>query len=491
MRSLSFAHITTLALACALFIFPTTLFAQDARCFTQSECENARREFGIPENEIKDGFYTGTDAISACGKTRQLDNGNIENLGFCMPAGYTETQLSFGGRQNFLHMGDFLIYLQQYGFLFAVVVAILVVILSGIQWMMSGDNSAGIQSAKKRIGGALAGLALLVFAVPLLGTISPQFVNLRLPQVWLINQQRIISPYCDALPENTNLGRLTHGEQNATGADRERAINQQNRPFDIKKEDALCGETYVVDTPGGAVCAGTFCTTVGDICSMPNPNRPRCRPSILTGQVTAKESLFCNDLAQTKIMDEISLMALCRNGSIERIPNAVSPNIDNDTKVQYYEFLRSTHDPQDIAGGACNNNEGILGYFLSAQINDKGAFLCQTGSDDWFAIGKTPLNGTSASVYSCNVNLARVAQQIINNTPNCKNHTEDLRCSCAGLPDALKNKKKQLTENDEFKRFLFSFDDLTAGKVCDIHITREEFPAMNQSTNLSSCEIDF
>ena len=121
--------------------------------------------------------------------------------GKCLPAGETVTSISFGGRREFRDIGDFLKYMYQYALTIAGIVAAVVIIISGVQWVTSGGNAQMIEDAKKRIVGAVVGMIIAYMSYVILNTINPALVNLRLPNVWMLKPQAIVPEYCSQLSD--------------------------------------------------------------------------------------------------------------------------------------------------------------------------------------------------------------------------------------------------------------------------------------------------
>lgn len=167
-----------------VFVFPQTVHAQtiDPRCWARDSCVEARKtqKFHGAEKP-EDGFIQDNETKEACG----------DKEGFCLPATQSKTTISFGGQTQFLHLGDFIKYMYRYAIIVAGVLAVIMIIVAGFQWTASGGNSETIISAKKRITNAIIGLLLVVFSYTILNTLNPALVNLRLPQVWLINAARL------------------------------------------------------------------------------------------------------------------------------------------------------------------------------------------------------------------------------------------------------------------------------------------------------------
>lgn len=245
---------------------PSIVSAQiDQRCFTRSECTEARSglaNLGYTVEDPEDGFYDGTDAKDACNGGQLLNqSGEPEEAGFCLPAGGAQTEVSFGGKNNFGNVAEFIQFMYRYSMSAAVILALLLIIVAGVQWMFAGGDATRLAGAKKRIGGALMGLILLSTSYVILNTINPALVNLRLPQIWLIKSQKVFALACSDLDAGARLALTTDD----AGQTREFA-DLENADFSDLPSTAPCGGDYYIARGGGQSCTGTFCAEPDKVC---------------------------------------------------------------------------------------------------------------------------------------------------------------------------------------------------------------------------------
>jgi len=216
------------------FCWPSALFATaDMRCWKKNDCEK------IDEYGLSGTFYKSEETISACGVGN--DANGIE-IGFCSPAGSAKTEIKFADRTVFSNIGEFIKWIYKYCVQIAVVLAVVMIIVSGFQWLISGGNQESIGSAKKRIGGALMGLFLAVMSYFILNQINPYMVNLRMPQMWKINKMGITPPICSELKDERKLSAIKGG------------------PYELKADQATCGTEYYVENTGDLPCKGNICS---------------------------------------------------------------------------------------------------------------------------------------------------------------------------------------------------------------------------------------
>lgn len=244
----------------AAVLLPQASSAQiDQRCWKRDQCEKARAEMGLHPGQAADGFYQGADTRAACGEKDAAGN----ELGFCLPGGSTVTNISFGGKREFSNIGEFISDMFQYSIIVAGILAVIMIIIAGFQWTMSGGSPERIGSAKKRIGGAVIGLVIAVLSFTILNTINPNLVNIRLPQTWMVNTQGIAPPFCAQIIGN-KLAALGPTSKPMTPADKEKKIEQAT--YTIEPAQAACGTDYLVNGTGGQTCTGTLCPSANTVC---------------------------------------------------------------------------------------------------------------------------------------------------------------------------------------------------------------------------------
>ena len=232
------------ALVLLILIFaPQISFAIDTRCWVKSSCEAGGGTFYGPTDETKD----------VCGGETILGpSGSNEPLGFCMPVGQATTGMGFSGKKTFANFGEFIKWIYQYGIQVGAVLAVVMIIVAGIQWATSGGSQDKIGSARKRIGGSLMGLFLLLMSYVVLNIINPYMVNLRMPQIWKINTLGLTPPYCDMIKDGKKVS----------------STNQP--PFTIDPTDPKnteCGKKYYVEGTADLTCSGRTCPNPLSVCT--------------------------------------------------------------------------------------------------------------------------------------------------------------------------------------------------------------------------------
>ncbi|HLC69908.1 MAG TPA: pilin [Patescibacteria group bacterium] len=261
-------------------------------CWQQKECEEKRRLIldatGIQGEEymdekVKEGWVPNEEPC------------NKDGWGKCLPANLTRTEISFGGKNTFTNVGQFLQTNYNYLLGIAAILAVAMIVIAGFQWTASGGNSEMIGSAKKRITGAIIGLFIAYMSFFILNTINPALVNLRLPQTWLIRAQQLADTFCDSVDPSAKLAHAGQGN-NLVPFESLKATDFKISPTYFRREETV------------------FQRALGACRELENTGRGISGAQ--TGGVISKywclESLF-KELEKTHAPLEKNLIAMCGN----------------------------------------------------------------------------------------------------------------------------------------------------------------------------------
>lgn len=118
-------------------------------------------------------------------------NIDIPGLEFSTPV------LSQGNVQvNFI--GEYIAALYQWIIYAAAIVAVVLMMIGGLQWMIAGGNAAGISKAKKRISDAITGLVLILAAYTIAFYIDPSTTQFNSLNLKVIQKEEFPGPDGDA-----------------------------------------------------------------------------------------------------------------------------------------------------------------------------------------------------------------------------------------------------------------------------------------------------
>jgi hypothetical protein len=180
---------------------------------------------------------------------------NQEGWGKCLPSGVTVTEISFGGQKKFNNLGEFLKTNYNMALAVAGILAVIMIIVAGVQWVTSGGNSEMITGAKKRIGGALTGLLIAYLSYTILNTINPALINLSLPQNYMIRPLNELPEFCkDAAPSTTFAFASNKGEK----VDPKKFSDPNLKLEEMSPDKMDCGKNYFAGS-GEITCKGSFC----------------------------------------------------------------------------------------------------------------------------------------------------------------------------------------------------------------------------------------
>jgi len=146
------------------------------------------------------------------------------------------------------------------------IIAVLMIMIGGLQWIFAAGSATKISNAKSRIFAALAGLILALFSYVILNTLNPRLTNLELPGVTGIGGiEQPETQWCDDLYGKLHQGRYLLIFQKADGTE-------------IPGFETKCGEVYnygykrtenefvrISSCNGRAGCEeeGTYCVNTG------------------------------------------------------------------------------------------------------------------------------------------------------------------------------------------------------------------------------------
>ncbi len=170
-----------------------------SKCFYRSECLKKK----TPDNESCDIGCATPGTTCHCFEPRGECLGGG---GYCYqkwPA--IKLSIPIDGKDVTLDLADYIAKLYNYGVALAAILAGVLFVVGGAQWM-TAISGGQVEEAKKRIFGAGIGLLLALGAITLLYTVNPDTVALRLPKVPII-KKATYTPFCASTAECVTCGR--------------------------------------------------------------------------------------------------------------------------------------------------------------------------------------------------------------------------------------------------------------------------------------------
>lgn len=453
-------------------------------CWKATECRNARLQFlqktfadltTEEKAEVeRNGFVKGE--APCVGKAS--DN---QEWGKCLPGGVSITKISFGGVNRFSNLGTFLQAIYRYAMVVVGILAAVMVVVAGFQWVTSGGNAEMIGEAQHRIMNAIIGALIAYGSFFILNTINPDLVQLKPPQVYMVRPQSITPQFCSAAPPDTKFAVAKDNTHQSDPVQTPATTPKYDMKYDSKTFG--CGNRYFAEGGGSSVCWGDGCAA-GSLCigygSSDKKNPFHCEPGLLAGTIGGS----AGGLTNIQIDDDLTLVGLCKSGSTHKIATI---NVNNEASPHAYIFKTNLSE-LNICGG----KDKIAGFFLSAEVNDEaggtgnivegadanlfGFIPTSWGEDDWHLVGRS-----GPGSRDCSVNLAKVGNKITKQFPQCEDIITVNGCAEPFTAHSTKVNMQNLAANKDFTDHLLTYDELTRGFQCDLNIDRGVFPALSST----------
>lgn len=366
----------------------------DPICWTEKDCVTARETiFGIPPEESKKGFYPN---LYPCVK---------EGWGKCLPAGATKTSISFGGKTEFANIGDYIVEVYNYALRIAAILAVIMIIIAGVQYVTSGGNSEMISSAKKRITGALIGLFIAYTSYFILNSINPALVSLRLPQIYMIRSVANTAEFCVDLPKETFLAPVP---DNISATDRLDATKMKTAfssmtDFPVAAESLKvsdkdnCGKMYFVKNSPALSCYDDYCKDGVCVQDGASVGKYKCLTGVRMAGSVVNNSFLSEITCVPAIMYGVEgwtwpwvkeemlsgIMAVCNDGSSDSEGDVSIEDLP-DGKTQLYKAVLSKTDVDALVADCDKGTRGGLkGFGIFLQFKE----LCDVG--EFHLIGRS------------------------------------------------------------------------------------------------------
>ncbi len=96
------------------------------------------------------------------------------------------------------YLGEYIASIYRYGIAVAGVLAMVIIVIAGFEWTISGGNPERIKSAQKRIAGSITGLTIALLTYTLLYTVNPNLIkngDLQIKYIEKINIDEIMASH--------------------------------------------------------------------------------------------------------------------------------------------------------------------------------------------------------------------------------------------------------------------------------------------------------
>ncbi len=439
-------------LAFAALLLPDPSHAQvDQRCWYRDDCIGARKELNsaLTPEELEKGFITDGTAKELCKNIYQTEQNPI---GFCLPPTNAKINISIGGQNEFTGLAEFVAFIYKYGLGLASLLAVLVMIFAGVQWIISGGNAEAISSAKHKISGAVIGLVILASAYTILYTINPDLVNLRPPNAWMINAFNIpTTPSCQSLKTNEKISQSPANKtsEKIQKEEREKRFNSnitwvsptttQANAAPPNAPPAHCGQDYFVQGTAALTCTGTYCPTGQACADFKLGEGSKCYNVSIAGSVyntkwddNLLEGSEIGAIIANWVLGRqgwsfpwityadsllgrapIILYVVCEDGESIRVGDEQSTIIDLPEQTQTYWALFNPKEIDDANTNECKGSSGgVKGFVIAPVFNEAG--VVETGERHF--IGRTkPANQEKKYIAKDLGDVANAAGDLDNN----------------------------------------------------------------------------
>ncbi len=326
-----------------------------------------------------------------------------------------------GGVNSVKGFRSFVLLLFNYALKISGVAAAVVFVFGGFQYMF-GSAFGDIKSGKERMINALVGVVILFASYTILQTINPATLSLDKLNVYMINQDQLISTnFCKDI-------KAGNGKDDFLFADAGKRPNYTPLAqipvdsFALKKDDTLCNSQYYGKGFGENRCNGSKCIEVGTGCvSCKSGACPKgtslqdfsCIKATFVGNIGYKNERYvenivpivvCSGALKTGTNDyEGGQAAMFALGTEEKLLKGTEVDAGN----QFYKF-DVTEDILKQAMTSCNLLGGIQGFVLGIQYNDNEGIIDPIGkaatigpsNDDMAIVGKSACGGGDLTAYA-------------------------------------------------------------------------------------------
>ena len=280
------------------------------------------------------------------------------------------------------------------------------IVIAGFQWTTSGGNPSNIDSAKKRIVGAIVGLALMAGSYTILNLVNPNTLTLRLPDILLINPASLTPKYCD--DETAKYAFIKTQSEVITNA--EEAERIKKAVYDSTgSEQTSCQSSYVVQGGGSKTCRGVICqndNAEARVCApnIQNPSLDECYKAHFVATLVRNGINLYPDFL-TEVWDdppidtgETELHGLCDNGRTFEV-DIVDSTREVSGKIQVFLTITDISQLSRKVEASCGSIDRpkFKGFFFIFEMNenndvtDEDHYIGINGKDlgDYTAFQKT------------------------------------------------------------------------------------------------------
>ncbi len=350
--------------------------AENPLCWIKKDCEAIRKDRGWGGN----GFIQDKE----CGGNDLKTGDDNYSWGKCLAGGQTNLQVYFAGVTTTPHVGRYIEMVYNYALIILSILASVMIIVAGIQYVGSAGNQEMISSAKKRIIGAVIGLSLAYMSYTILNMVNPSTLELRLPSVFMIREISLPKWCMDVeKPKETKVSEFTFTQSLSSlevfkknNIDKSTEVHKTNEPVLTK-----CGAEYSITT---GICIGVDCdgrkNDKNQICGKgsgimclclkddANPIKYSCKEGTVGGSITLSSNVG-------SYVDDITLLAVCGTTTGENYLDYVGASpaslrvdkFDANKNTKNFVFNVTASEISDY----CKGTKGTFkGFLMAVEMHD-------------------------------------------------------------------------------------------------------------------------
>ena len=326
-----------------------------------------------------------------------------------------DLQIHLGSTGQVTDMAEYISLAYRYVLSIGSILAVVVIIASGIIYLTAGGNPSRIGQAKEYIGGAVVGVILLFTSYLILNTLNPDLVRLKMPNISMIRPADMPATFCADIrwdTGNTENNRplffraddVAHDGDSPTDPrrlkDYAEATSSGGRNYD--PEQLTCNFAFYSPTIAGQTpCYGSGGCDPRDghqtacVRDVSKANWFICQTSNLNGSITTTTSSYPFD--QRILFSFIHLKMVCNNNHdyAANLQTVGEIGLAGISEINGYNIAIPSID--NLRENGCQNDGGVKGFFAHIALQEQDRFF----NDNYhFNFGKSGCVNSGGSPYS-------------------------------------------------------------------------------------------
>lgn len=183
--------------------------------------------------------------------------------------------------------------------------AVMVTMIGGLRWILSGGNPGQIKAAQDSIKAAISGLVLVLLSYTILNLINPKLTNLELTQPTQIETKERSAEWCKDL-------------KTQIGSEKVRIREVETDTWTTDKDNTQCGKKYEIEN-SPETCWGEGGCSENEMCYQETSNKaPFCSELAALKDLCEKHDADKGETGNlTKFLESIKLLSNRKSGCDE------------------------------------------------------------------------------------------------------------------------------------------------------------------------------